>query len=205
MTTSHARPAVRRLTSDQPFHRAGKPLDLRVGDFFIWAYSDLLSNALRGVLAEFIVGSALDACTNHRDAWEAYDLVTASGITVEVKSAAYIQSWAQKRPSRIAFSIAPARRWSANTGTYDADRRRQADVYVFALLAEKDPERIDPLDVSQWEFLVLPTRLLDQRLPNQKSVSLVALKSLAPIPATFDELATAVARAHATHSEEILR
>lgn len=194
------RPAVRRIASDQPFHRAGTPLDLQVGDFFVWAYSDLLSNALRGVLAEFIVGSALDACTNYRQAWEPYDLMTASGITVEVKSAAYLQSWAQKQPSRISFSIAPALAWNASTGAYDSERRRHADVYVFALLAEQDITRVDPLDVSQWKLFVLPTHRLDERLPTQKTISLATLKSLESIHATFEALPAAVARAHSTNT-----
>lgn len=177
----------------QRFHHHGKPADVTVGDFFVWAYSDLLSNALRGVLAEFIVGSALGACTGRRTEWEPYDLVTPSGVTVEVKSAAYIQSWAQRAPSRITFGIAPARAWDAVTATFGDDRRRQSDVYVFALLAEQDTARIDPLDLDQWLFFVLPTRMLDERVPGQQTLALTRLRSFDPIETDYNGLAGAVA------------
>lgn len=59
-------------------------------DFWRWAYSDFLSNTLRGVLAEYIVASALGCTEAPRREWHAYDLVTAGGIRVEAKSAAYL-------------------------------------------------------------------------------------------------------------------
>ena len=36
------------------------------GDFWSWAYSDILSNANRSVLAEYLVGYALDVLAAHR-------------------------------------------------------------------------------------------------------------------------------------------
>jgi hypothetical protein len=63
-------------------------------DFWQWAYSDLLSNTNRGRLAEFIVARALSlGLTDVRIEWDAVDLVTPTGVKVEVKSAAYLQSW----------------------------------------------------------------------------------------------------------------
>jgi hypothetical protein len=41
----------------------------------------------------------------------------------------------------------------AGFGCGDApDAKRQADVYVFALLAHEDRTTIDPLDLDQWKF-----------------------------------------------------
>lgn len=40
--------------------------DLTLGDFWSWAYSDLLSNGNRSVFAEFIVGIALGATATPR-------------------------------------------------------------------------------------------------------------------------------------------
>ncbi len=63
-------------------------------DFWRWSVSDILSNATRGRFAEFIVGTAVGIDPkNLRDEWDAYDLTTSDGIRIEVKSAAYIQSW----------------------------------------------------------------------------------------------------------------
>lgn len=65
---------------------------------------------MRGVLAEFIVAQALRIdMTVGREEWAAYDLHTADGVTVEVKSAAYVQSWAQRRPSSILFNVSKKR------------------------------------------------------------------------------------------------
>src|SRR5688572_14217882 len=71
-------------------------------DFWRWSVSDILSNATRGRFAEFIVGTVLNINPlNLRDEWDAFDLITNSGIKIEVKSAAYIQSWNQKQFSKI--------------------------------------------------------------------------------------------------------
>lgn len=47
------------LTTNDKFTFHGSDLDLSIIDFWSWAYSDLLSNTGRGVLAEFIVYSSL--------------------------------------------------------------------------------------------------------------------------------------------------
>lgn len=59
--------------------------------------------------------------------------VTFGPITLEVKSAAFIQSWQQLRPSTISFPI----------------EQRIATAYVFCLLTEEDRELVDPPNVSQ--------------------------------------------------------
>lgn len=73
--------------------------------------------------------------------------------------------------------------------------RRQADVYVFALLDERDPSLLNPLDVAQWRFFVLPTSELDARVGQQKKVGLPALLRLGPTEATFETLRAAVVAA----------
>ena len=59
----------------------------------------------RGLLAEYIVAHALDLADAVRSEWDAYDLLLPNGIKLEVKSAAYIQSWYQKEYSNISFAI----------------------------------------------------------------------------------------------------
>lgn len=67
--------------------------------FWNWAFSDFLSNALRGVLAEYIIAHALDCTEKLRNQWNEYDLETKSDIKIEVKSSAYLQAWSQKKHS----------------------------------------------------------------------------------------------------------
>ena len=66
--------------------------------FSQWAYSDVSSNASRGILAEYIVASALGIAAATRREWDAYDLETQDGVKLEIKSASYLQSWAQAKP-----------------------------------------------------------------------------------------------------------
>ncbi len=172
------------------------PLAMTLLDFWSWSTSDLLSNATRGVLAEFIVanavGAKLDEC---RKEWNPYDLETCDNIKVEVKSAAYVQSWHQKRLSKITFNVPKTRYWSADTGQMDQEAKRQADVYVFALLAHQDKATVDPMDLDQWRFYVLPTRVLNDRSRSQQSITLPSLEKLAGPGISYSELAEAVTKA----------
>ena len=108
-------------------------------DFWCWSVSDIVSNATRGHLAEYIVARAVGIRTDVvRDEWAAFDLQTESGIKIEVKSAAYVQSWHQNKLSTISFGVRATRSWNAETNRQASRATRDADVYVFALLAHKD-------------------------------------------------------------------
>jgi len=182
----------------EPFHDGGRALGLDLLSFWQWSTSDVVSNATRGVLAEYLVAGALgvaDGCI--REEWAAYDLEARDGTRVEVKSAAYIQSWHQERLSQISFLVPKTRGWDRDTNRQDDDPRRKADVYVFALLAHTDQATLDPLDVSQWEFYVLPTEVLDERQRGQHSITLPSLRKLAGDAVDFAGLADAVAQAAA--------
>ena len=112
-------------------------------EFLAWAYDDLLTNTTRGVLAEYIVAKALGIRDTKRVEWDKYDLVIGD-IGVEVKSAAYVQTWKQTRLSEIAFGIRPAKGWDARTNTSAASAERSADVYVFCLLDGYGPRTCPP-------------------------------------------------------------
>lgn len=153
--------------------------------------SDLVSNTARGVLAEFLVGSALGVATGMRLEWEPVDFVTPQG-RIEVKSAAYVQAWEQENLSNVQFSVALTRAWDRKTRIYESESKRQADVYVFALLSEEDRARLEPLDLSQWEFYVLAAKKLNDVVGHQKSISLGRLLTLAPRKTGYFGLADAV-------------
>lgn len=148
-------------------------------DFWQWSSSDILSNTIRGRFAEFIVGTAIGLNPKDiRTEWDAYDLTAVDGIKIEVKSAAYIQSWKQKRFSAISFSIKPTRHWDAETIVQGDEAKRHADIYVFCHLKHKDQDTIDPFKMEQWDFYVLPTYRLDDFNKNQSSISLKSVKEL---------------------------
>lgn len=160
-------------------------------EFWEWAYGDLLTNTTRGVLAEYIVATALGICDTKRLQWDQYDLeIDRMGkrVGIEVKSAAYVQTWAQARISEITFGIRRAQGWDARNDTYADSPKRSAGVYVFCLLEGEDPEKIDPLEVAQWTFCVLSASELDRRVPTQKTIRLGRLKDLGARLCMYDEL-----------------
>jgi hypothetical protein len=136
-------------------------------------------NATRGRLAEFIVAAAVHIDIKKcRDEWSAFDLETPEGIKIEVKSAAYLQSWFQRTHSQIKFSTKAALSWDSTTGQYSTAASRLADVYVFCLLNHRDKSNVDPLDLNQLEFYVLATRQLNEYTKSQSSIGLRALQTL---------------------------
>lgn len=185
--------AASRRTGHEPFTLDGQGIGQDLRGFWSWACSDLLSNSMRGVLAEYIVGLVLDAVHNGtRLEWDASDLRARDGLQVEVKSSAYLQSWAQKQLSKIAFDIRPALGWDARTNTYASQRQRQADVYVFCVFTPTDKTTADPLATDQWEFYVLSTDRLNEAVPTQKTITLTSLLRLAPTRCGFAELAAGI-------------
>ncbi|MET9879436.1 hypothetical protein ABZZ36_33145 [Actinacidiphila glaucinigra] len=183
---------IRRRSGSEPIRADGETVTT-LGEFWSWACSDLANNTMRGVLAEYLVATALGAAGGTRTEWDSVDIRTPEGWRVEVKSAAYLQSWAQSRHSPISYSIAPASAWDAPTDTTSADVLRHSDVYVFCLLRHRDKENLDPLDLDQWTFYVLPTRVLDERCAGQKSIGLSGLLELSPLETGFHGLHAAVA------------
>ena len=175
-------------TGLERFHNCGEATRYSLAEFWRWSGSDLLDNTARGVLAEYIVALDLGLADRVWSGWSPYDLKTDEGVQIEVKSCAYIQAWHQKKPSKIVFGIAPTRAWDPETGSYSAEIRRWANVYVFCLLATTDRSRIDPLDLAQWEFRILPTTVLDVKLPTQKSVGLKGLDVLGATVVRFGEI-----------------
>lgn len=156
-----------------------------------WSSSDLVSNATRGRIAELLVSRALGVDGGIQNEWDAYDLTTASGrLRIEVKSSAYLQSWAQRDVSSISFDIRETAAWDANSNTFASrdNRRRQAHVYVFALLAHRTKEPLNALDVSQWDFFLLDTSILNQHAQRQRRISRERLVELNALHCPCSEL-----------------
>jgi hypothetical protein len=193
-------------SGDEWFHSSGAPAGYTLLDFWRWSVSDLVSNATRGRLAEFIVAKALGIPTHGvRDEWAAYDLISPDGVRVEVKSAAYMQSWAQKDFSTIQFVTPKTRAWDPDTNLLAAEVKRQADVYVFAVLSHKNKATVDPLNLSQWSFYVLPTATLDARTRSQHSITLKTLKSISGAPVGYQGLGALVAQVGGGRSGEVIQ
>jgi len=150
--------------------------------------SDLKMNNVRGYLAEFLVSEAVGA-TGKRIEWDAYDVLTPSGVRIEVKSSAYIQAWDQRRLSKIVFTGLVGRTWSPQEGE-SAKATYNADVFVFCVQTAMSHEAYDPLDVTQWDFYVLSRAAVVAT--TYKSLSLTTLLTLTGGPVPYAELAVAI-------------
>lgn len=163
-------------------------------DFWSWAFSDVLTNTTRGMVAEFIVATALGIDINKpRDGWAKFDL-TYRNHGVEVKSASYHQRWYQQRISIISFIVPKRKGWDANTNKFDPISRRQADIYILSLLAEKDRKKVNPLNLDQWEFWVADTSFFDNRARSQHSITYNSLLKEIGKPMRYGQLRIAVDR-----------
>ncbi|MBT3314254.1 MAG: hypothetical protein HN390_06535 [Anaerolineae bacterium] len=192
--TSSKLPEIKpkKKTGTEKFHNNGTSLPFNLLSFWQWSSSDLLSNSLRGILAEFIVASAISNIDSIRKEWDAYDLEMPEGNKIEVKSASYIQSWSQKKLSQIQFNIRPTQRWDSISGTYSTKRIRQAEIYVFCILTHTDKDSIDPLNLQQWDFYIIETETLNQAVAEQKTITLSKLLKLNPLKVKYQDIALTI-------------
>jgi hypothetical protein len=143
------------------------------------------------------VAQALFVAHDVRNEWDAFDLELPSGLRIEVKSAPFIFKRGPKelRPKSVSL-FRLTRAWTSETNTFapERERRRQADIYIFAVLHHRSKETLDPLDVTQWEFMLLPTTTLDVGIGKRKRLSLASLLCLSPARCGYHELRASVAQ-----------
>ena len=157
--------------------------------------SPIVRNSIRGEVVEEIVGIALEPewelCAGD---WASCDLRhSQTGLRIQVKQSAARQSWhGEKCPvSTPRFSIAhKTGRWG-DGDKWIEEPGRNADIFIFAWHARVDTAG-DHRDPDQWEFHVVG----ETDLPGQKTLSLAAIRELAP-PVSFARLKEAVTSAAA--------
>jgi hypothetical protein len=147
-------------------------------DFWRWAFSDLVSNDVRGVFAEFIVGHALGALDEARTSWDAWDL-TYGKMRIEVKATGDVQAWAPTgRAPTPSWSIGRRLGWDAKTNTSAAAPLRSAHLYVLCHWRGTDPSPLTPTALELWDFYVVPTWVLDSQLADNKTLSMAQIRRL---------------------------
>jgi hypothetical protein len=177
---------------DNPFTIGEIQSGYKLLDFWSWAFSDVLTNTTRGMLAEFIIAMALGIdLKKPRDGWAKFDL-TYRNHGIEVKSAAYHQKWYQRGLSTISFNVSKRKGWDGNTNKLDTISKRQADIYVLSLLAEKDRDKVNPLNLDQWQFWVIVTSFFDNRARSQHSITYNSLLKEIGEPIFYGQVKAAI-------------
>ena len=183
------------LTGNEEFTLHGTNTGILIKDFWSWAYSDLIVNTQRGVMAEFLVYSSLSNVplnTQVRENWLPFDVTSPSGRRIEVKSAAYIQAWTPENIfAQIRFDIGKKLAWDNETSTYASEPKRNCDLYVFCLFTAKTKD-ISILNLDYWDFYVLPTSVLDKKVPEQSRIALSSLLKLDPVKTDYDGLGAVI-------------
>ncbi len=160
--------------------------------FWQWSSSELVGNTLRGILADYLVFSALGCVSAVRQEWDAYDLETPNRVKVKVKLGAYLQNWSQTKLSAIKFGIKPTYGWDSKTDIRSGDKKRRADVYVFCVLNHKEKKTVNPMNLAQWDFYVISTTVLDKKVKGQVTISLFRLMTIGPIKTEFGKISKAI-------------
>jgi hypothetical protein len=165
-----------------------------ISDFWQWAYSDLMQNVERAVLAEYIVATLLGVDKELRIPWIAYDLKLLDGKTVEVKTMSLLQAWYQKELSNPRVIIKPTRKWDPKTGVMEDTPKFHSDLYIICFFTADNHDTADPLNLAQWVFYVLPRKQIKCFCKERKTISLQFLNEKSVKPVTAFELRDEVRR-----------
>lgn len=152
--------------------------DVKIKDFWQWTYSDMLINHNRDAFGLFLIANSLELTRMPRIDWGKVDLRYRKK-KIAVRTSGYIQGWKQKRPKRISFDISPKTGIDAKKEDSMTFRNREPEVYIFAVLAEKDVKKVNVLDLEQWNFYLVRTSTLDEHFPKNRKLGMRALKQLA--------------------------
>ena len=173
-------------------------LDRSVDEFRRWVLSDWKSPTIRGLLAEYFVRCATSTDSESAKDWNYVDIELADSTTIEVKCSAYLQPQGDEGLVRMSprFNIGK-KIWAWSNRGWNwlpkpDEPKRWADIYVLCLQKEKDPDVYKALDLSQWEAFVIPTSRLDEKFPDQKTVSVSRLLQEGFQPVGFDRLGSEI-------------
>ncbi len=133
------------------------------GDFLAWAYSEVLDSQKRGILAEYLVMTALGLNLPYLSG-DFYDLRHPDGFGIQVKASSAAQRWENKKVHRISFGTRATSRSELvdeelGLVTLTAEKRRWGAAWVFAVhlpSADDNPDTVrrELLDAGTWHFWV---------------------------------------------------
>ena len=189
------------LAGSEQFRFNDNPLQTTVKDFWAWSMSRLIADGPRGDLAEFIVNTALGIDTTEpKHGWGECDIIY-DGIRIEVKCSSLLQAWERETIPKPVFSI--AKRIGCDVEETDTGYRyigrsiddkpeRRSECYIFCLFKETDRAKADPLQLEQWDFYIVPTKTIDEKLGSQRSITIKGIERLGATPIGFDNIKSTI-------------
>ena len=148
---------------------------LQALSFYKWAFGDLTEqDSDIGMLAEYLVGDILHCLPPTRKVNAPFDLITKSGVTIEVKATTHRQ---------IRKGKTPYYRWNVSTQSEAIKGNRPiADIWLFLIAtfpreASHMPRTLQAFDLANWKVYVVTGEML-QSAGCTKYVSESTLKRL---------------------------
>lgn len=175
------------LSGNEAFKHNGVELGFNVMDFWPFQFSNLIDNL--GFVAEFLIAQALrkdepDNCMG----FTLYD-IDYRGKKIEVKATSYYQAFKASHiiSEHRVFSI---RKTHVEYQNSKSELARQNDIYIFCVDEGKDKETSNPLNLENWTFYVIPTKVINNLFDNQKTLSLKRLTQIEKygVGLTYDKL-----------------
>ena len=181
------------LTGNESFDLDGKPIGLKIQDFWRFKYSNIYF--LLESIAEFLVAKALGLYEPHNaDWWTLYD-IRYRDFRIEVKETSYYHPWNSNGvvSKQRTFGITMANSAYENFSSVNK-HERQNDIYVFCLNKGNTREESNPLNLNNWDFYIVPTSLINRHCREQKTISLGRIKRLGFLPMPYDKIRAEVDR-----------
>lgn len=185
-----------------------------ISDFWKWSYSFISSPTVRGDFAEYLVYVALkgnnvsDEHYQTRMDWDMVDLTYGRGIDPPLPFITFCEStghgWgievkssSTTNKSGVRFDIKPKKGFHVKLNKIVEHHRNWADIHIFALLTNEESQ-VAGLDLSNWDFYVIPTAKLElfRKVKKRefKSISVSGLLDAGAISCRFGTLKKTVDR-----------
>lgn len=165
------------MNENEKFKLNDKELDYGILDFWKYKYSNIWN--MQEYIAEFIVEKALGMEKSHNtDSWTLFDIMYRN-TRIEIKETSYYHPWNEngKISNQRTFGITMANSKYENE-EQENKFERQNDIYVFCLNTGETREESDPMNLNNWEFYIIPTKVINERCGNNKTISLNRIRKL---------------------------
>ena len=166
------------MNENEKFVFEDKELEFGILDFWKYKYSNIWN--MQEYIAEFLIEKALGLeKSQNTDSWTLYD-INYRNKRIEIKETSYYHPWNEngKISNQRVFGITMANSSYENT-EIENKFERQNDLYVFCLNTGKTKEEANPMNIKNWEFYIVPTKIINDICGTNKTISLNKVKNIA--------------------------
>ena len=171
------------LTGSEEFSLNGENMGFNVLDFWRFQYSNL--SDLEGRVGEFLVAMALGKDSgDNNNGWTLWD-INYKGKRVEVKTTSYYKTWRKEGTYSEVRTFGIQQTYpnkDGNPNTYSDNKEevkvRNNDIYIFVINLGKTKEEADPLNLNNWRFYVVATKVINDKCGSNKTISLKKVQNL---------------------------